>query len=342
MNRNRIAAALAAALLVLSVNTLRADVRADEKTRVEFAGMLGRMVNFFGGKGAREGVTWSVAVKGDRKARIGDQSGQIIDLAEEKVYDLDLRKKSYKVTTFAELRRKMEEAQKKAEENARKQDGKKEAPADKNEKQVEIDVDVKNTGERKTINGFETREQVVTITVREKGKKLEESGGMVMTTDMWMTPRIAAMKEIAAFDQRYAQKLYGPELADVSAEQMATAMAMYPQMKQAMGRMTAEGAKLDGTAILTTVTMDSVQSAEQMAESAKQKDDDSKSSASGGVGGMLGGFAKKMAAKRAGNSGDDENKARATFMTSTIEVLKVDTAVSAADLAIPAGFKENK
>jgi hypothetical protein len=29
-------------------------------------------------------------------------------------------------------------------------------------------------------------------------------------------------------------------------------------------------------------------------------------------------------------------------MTSTIEVLKVDTAVSAADRAIPAGFKENK
>ena len=29
----------------------------DEKTRVEFAGMLGRMVNIFGGKAAREGVT---------------------------------------------------------------------------------------------------------------------------------------------------------------------------------------------------------------------------------------------------------------------------------------------
>ena len=35
---------------------------------VEFAGMLGRMVNMFGGKAAREGVTTSIAVKGDRKA----------------------------------------------------------------------------------------------------------------------------------------------------------------------------------------------------------------------------------------------------------------------------------
>ena len=65
--------------------------------------------------------TSTVAVKGDRKATINDTTGQIIDLAEEKVYDLDLKKKSYKVTTFAELRRRMEEAKKKAEEDARKE-----------------------------------------------------------------------------------------------------------------------------------------------------------------------------------------------------------------------------
>src|SRR5215475_13678042 len=124
MARTRVAAALAAALFALSVSTLRADVRADEKTRFEFAGMLGRMVNFFGGKAAREGVTSTVAVKGDRKARLNDTTGQIIDLAEEKIYDLDIKKKNYRVTTFAELRRRMEEAQKKAQEDARKQEGK--------------------------------------------------------------------------------------------------------------------------------------------------------------------------------------------------------------------------
>ena len=35
-------------------------------------------------------------------------------------------------------------------------------------------------------------------------------------------------------------------------------MALYPMMKQAMVRMTTEGAKIDGTAIMTTVTMDAV------------------------------------------------------------------------------------
>src|SRR3954471_20751042 len=102
------------AILVLSTSGILADVRADEKTRVEFAGMLGRMFNLFGGKGAREGVASMVAVKGERKATLNDTTGQIIDLTEEKIYDLDVKKKTYKVTTFAELRRRMEEAEKKA------------------------------------------------------------------------------------------------------------------------------------------------------------------------------------------------------------------------------------
>lgn len=34
---------------------VRADVRTDEKSRVELAGVLGKVVNIFGGKGAREG-----------------------------------------------------------------------------------------------------------------------------------------------------------------------------------------------------------------------------------------------------------------------------------------------
>ena len=343
MKRTATITALALTGLILSSDALRADVREDQKSHVEFAGMLGRMFNMFGGKAAREGVASSIAVKGDRKATMNDTTGQIIDLGEEKVYDLDLRKKSYKVTTFAELRKRMEDAQKKAEADARKEAGNEKAkPADPNAKQVEIDFDVKSTGAKKSINGFDTHETVVTITVREKGKTLEDGGGMVMTSDLWLAPKIAAMKEIADFDVRYAKQLYGTMIAGVSAEQMAAAMAMYPMMKQALAKMSTDGTKIDGTAIQTVTTMDAVKSAEQLAEEAKQSDGDSKSSgASGGVGGMLGGLAKKMAAKKMA-SGDDANKARATVMTLTSEVLKVTPDVAATEVAVPAGFKENK
>jgi hypothetical protein len=339
---------LTSAMLVFTARAVRADVRADEKARVEFAGMLGRMYNLFGGKGAREGVTSTVAVKGDRKATLGDTAGQIIDLGEEKVYDLDMRKKTYKVTTFAELRQRMEDERKKAEAEARKEEpsqpSQKAEPAaapDQNKPQVDVDFDVKSTGQTKTINGFETHETVMTITVREKGKTLEEGGGMVLTSDMWLGPKIPQMKEISDFDMKYAQKLYGPMVSGVSAEQMAAAMAMYPYMKQAMGKMTAEGTKLDGTAVETVTTMDAVKSAEQMAEEAKAKEQDDKPTTSGGVGGMLGRFAAKRLQKKA-SGGDDAAKPRATFMTVTTDVLKVVTDVAASDVAVPAGFRENK
>lgn len=343
MTRIRTIAALTLAGLALSSYSLRADVRADQKSHVEFAGMLGRMTNMFGGKAAREGVTVSTAVKGDRKATMNEATGQIIDLAEEKIYDLDLKKKNYKVTTFAELRRRMEEAQKKADEDARKDAGKakeKPAAADPNAKEMEIDFDVKNTGAKKQINGFDTHQTVVTVTVREKGKTVEQGGGMIMTSDMWLAPRIAAMKEINDFDIRYAKQLYGTVIAGVSAEQMAAAIALYPMMKQALGKMTTDGSKIDGTPIQTTTTMDTVKSVEQIAEEAKSSDSDSKAD-SGSVGGLLGGFAKKMAAKKMGG-GDDAGKARATFMTMTNEVLKVTTDVTSADIAVPVGFKENR
>ena len=304
--------------------------------------MLGRMMNMFGGKGAKEGITSSVAVKGDRKVTLNDTTGQIIDLAEEKVYDLDVKKKTYKVTTFADLRRRMEEAQKKAEADASREQPKQAArPADKNAPQMEVDVDIKNTGEKKAVNGFEAHETVMTITVREKGKTVEQAGGMILTSDMWLAPKIAAMKDVVDFDTRYAQKLYGTMIAGVSADQMAAAVALYPMMKPAMGRMAAEGSKIQGTPILTTITMDTVKSEEQVAQEAKQSQDSQQQEKSPAtVGGLLGGFAKRAAAKKMG--ADEPAKTRTTFMTTTTEVLKVGKDVSAADVAVPAGFKENK
>jgi len=344
MKRSQIGIVLTLTLVAWSASSLKADVKADEKSHVEFAGVLGKVVNFFGGKSAREGVTSTVAVKGNRKATINDTNEQIIDLTEEKVYDIDLRKKTYKVTTFDELRRRMQEAEKKAEENAAKESGGREAapPPEPKEKgkEMQVDVDVKNTGEAKVINGFNTKQVITTISMHEKGKTIEESGGMIVTMDAWLGPKIAAMKDIQEFDRRYAQQLYGSMVAGASAEQMAAASAMYPMLKDALGHVRTQGEKLDGTAIQQTVTMDAMKSPEQMEQEKKQSDEDSSIKPSGGLGGMLGGLAKKAAKRK--SEGDNAPRQRATFMTMTNEILKVATDVSAEDLAVPAGFKESK
>jgi len=337
-------ARIVVSLLVVAAATasVSADVRTDQRVKFQLGGAIGKLVNLFGGKGARDGVTSTVAVRGDRKATMSDSTGQIIDLAEEKIYDLDIKKKTYQVTTFAELRQQMEDARRDAEKNAREQaneSGQPSQPAEKdpNAKEVEVDFDVRNTPETRTINGFSTTRSVVTVTVREKGKTLDQSGGLVMTTDMWMTPSAPSTKDLADFDLRYAQKLYGPTVAGASAQDMAMAMAMYPQMKPALDKMRAEGGKLSGTAILTEVKMESVPpgTASQTAAAPPPAEEPKRR----GLGGMLGGL-KKMAegAEKRNNSQPE----RAVIMTTSIELLKLTTDVDAASVALPAGFTQSK
>lgn len=344
MRRLSLSIAVIACVLTFTSSTLSADVRTDQRVRFQLGGAIGKLVNMFGGKGARDGVTTLVAVKGNRKATMSDSNGQIIDLLEEKIYDLDVKNKTYTVTTFAELRRRMEEAKREAEKSAREQRSEKSEPSkpaekDPNAKEYEVDFDMKNTGVSKTINGFDTRQTVVTITVREKGKTLNEAGGLVMTTDLWNAPNAPSTKDLADFDMKYAQKLYGPMVVGASAQDMAMAMAMYPQIKPALDKMRAEGAKVQGTAILTDVKMEAVPpgAANQTAESLPAPEEPKKK----GFGGMLGGL-KKMAEQSNQNSNSNAKPERAIIMTTSIEMLKLTTDVDAAAVAIPAGFTEKK
>jgi hypothetical protein len=327
MKRVAVAVVLAAGIGWASAPPVIADVKTQEKGLVKFEGMLGRMMNMFGGKAAKEGVVSNVAVKGDRKANLTDNGGQIIDLGEEKVYDLDAKKKTYKVTTFEEIRRQLREAREKAAKEAKSEEGKQE-PAEKG-KEVEIDFDVKETGQKKEIAGYSTREVVATITVREKGKTLEQSGGMVVTSDMWLAPRIAAMKEIQDFDLRYAKAIDVTGTAGASAEQLAAALAMYPGLQKALARMQAEGSKMDGTPLESVMTFQSVKSPEQMEQSKEQES----SGGGGGLGGML---ARKMMKKKS----DEPAGAKSTIMTITHQVLSVSGSVNPADLQVPAEFKQ--
>ena len=260
--RNVVAMAMAG---VLSVGVAHADVRVEEKTQLKFGGALGRMMNMFGGRATRDGVVTTVSVKGDRKATRTDQTAQIIDLAEEKIYDVDYRGKSYKVTTFAEMRRQLQEAQRKATEQAAK-DGSAGKESGTPQQQVDVDFNLKESGQRRAVNGFDAREVVMTVTTREKGSTLEQSGGLVLTSNSWLAPRIAGMNELADFERRYAEKLALPTMLD--AQQMAAMMAMYPMLGDAMQRFRAENVNLDGTPVLTVMTVDAVANAEQQAAQA--------------------------------------------------------------------------
>ena len=321
---NRVVTSCAVALFAaVCAAPASADVKVKDKGNVKLEGFLGRMVGMFGGKAAKEGVVTTRAVKGDRKVELmGDTQGRIVDLKEEKIYELDLKKKTYTVKTFEEIRRELREAQEKAERETPKEERDPQQEQGKPEREFEFDFDVKETGQTRSIAGHNTREVVMTVTMREKGKALEEGGGFVLTSNSWMGPVIPAMKEFAEFEMRY-WKAIAPETAGMSPEQMAALLAMYPILGKAMERLRAEGTKLEGTPLASTTTFETVRSKEQMAQAQE-------GSGGGGLGGML---ARRM--KKAPQQ-------RSLVLTTNHETLEVTTDVAAGELELPAGFKEKK
>ena len=309
---------IAAVTLVGLAGTVSADVKTREKTLVSFEGVLGGIMNRFSGQG-EDGVTSTVAVSGSRKASMNERTGQVIDLAEEKVYEVDVRRKEYRVTTFEEMRERLRQAQADAEKQAEDMPDEDKQDLEEAGKEIEIDLDVKETGARRQVAGYDTRQVIVTVTMREKGMALEQSGGMVMTTDSWIGPRIAAVDEIRDFDMKYMKAVYGDQMA--SLQQMGALAAMYPGLQKLMARAAAESDKLDGTPLMTTMTIETVKNAAQMQAQAEE----------GGGGGLAGRLARRAMRKR-------DPEPRSKLMTSTHELLSVDTSASAADVAIPAGF----
>ena len=110
-------------------------------------------------------------------------------------------------------------------------------------------------------------------------------------------------------------------------------MTMYPGMQKAMEKFRSEKVNMEGTAVQTLTTMESVQSKEQMAEA--QSEDEKESSS---IGGLFGGFAKKLAKKDKKET--EAASGRTKVMTMSSEILSLRTSVP--PIEIPAGFKEKR
>jgi hypothetical protein len=143
---------------------------------------------------------------------------------------------------------------------------------------------------------------------------------------MWIGPRVTALDELAQFQMKYFQAVYGSAFSAGDMRQMAGLMAMYPSFVTMAERLRSESAKLEGTPLSTTMTFEGVKSEAQM----KAASEPSANSGSGGLGGML---ARRVMRNRA------EPQARSKVLTTTHEMLSIDTTVADADVALPANYK---
>jgi hypothetical protein len=317
------------AVLVLAAGTALADGTIDQKTQVHFGGAIGGLINTFGGKATKEGVVSTSVVKGNRKLTRHEESGELVDLDAEKVYNIDYDRKTYTVTTFAEMRRKWEEQQ----ERAKREQGR----ASKSEKEsgpeMEVDFDIKSTGAKESINGFSTREEVATVTVHEKGKTLAQSGGFVLTSDMWMGPRVPAMRELADFDRRFMSKVYGPAF-DAEMLKMGALMATTPAFGKAMKAFGEHKGSFDGTAIRTKLTFETVAGPEGQQTA---RNDETPSSVGAAV---FGGLMKKVKERQASKQPATSGPERSSLMDSMTEITRASSSASTDDVSLPAGFRQ--
>ena len=313
------------ATTVFTATLCLADANVQEKTQVHLGGAIGGIANAFGGKATHEGITSNTFVKGDRRARMTEGSGEIVDLGAEKVYKLDLGRKTYTVETFDEIRKRFEEQKERAEKRSERAEEKGEKPKGP---EYEVDIDVKDTGQKQAINGYDTHEVVTTVTVHEKGKPIEKSGGGIFKADMWIGPRIKELREIGDFERRYFAKLYGKEFGAADMQQMAMLIATNPMFAKAAKAFADKRSSFDGTPIRTILTFESVAGTEQASS-------DEGGGAPTGIGSALGGLMK-----RARHRDADSGPQRSTLFDSTNEILKASATATSADVSIPAGFTQ--
>lgn len=287
--------ARAGAALLLSACVLPADVsyQQDTKTlggalvdmvqKMASMPMMGRMMG--GGGQAFKDQHYDVFVKGNKMARWGAENATIFDLDAGTITNINVSRKSYSTSTFEEMQQRMEQMQQRMNRGG--------------QGDLSFDVKVNNTGQTQMIDGEKAKETIIVMTA----KQATQQGQMVVTEDAWFVPSKPANKEVLEFHKKLAAK-YAYAFSGGGGMGMA-------QTGKAFAEANAEAMKLDGTPVLTIVSITGVAAA-----------------------------AGPMAAMGGGETPSDPNapliKMQSTYSHFT------QSGVDDSKFAIPAGFKEEK
>ncbi len=163
-----------------------------------------------------EPTTSSKWVHGNQLASVSKSSTEIIDLDQETITRIDNDKKTYTVTTFAQMRQAMKDAPKKLEDaEAKMRQQQPAAPAGAppaNPVQVTFDVSVTDPGVSRVVNGLMAKKQIFTMKAHVTDPSQPADNGVQsityeLITDIWTAPEPPEMQQIDDFNVRFAKKL---------------------------------------------------------------------------------------------------------------------------------------
>ena len=365
----RITGLVVASSLLFSPSFMFADYTYQETTQITGGSMVRmmKMAGAFSSQARKAGqpVVSTVYLKGNRLARVAQDSVEIIDLDKEAITQIDTLKHTYTVVTFAQMREQIAKASEEAKKRGPAEPAA--APA-KNADDVKLsfDVKVRNTGTEKQVSGLSSHEAIMTMTMKATDQKSQQSGNIAITNDMWLVAEIPGYDQVRDFYKRMAGKM-GSMTAGVGMD-MSALLAQNPGATQAMGDMAKEMEKIKGVPVMQVMRMGTTLDGKPLpaASEAPLPPDNSPAMPSGsdvakqGVASALtsklggfgfGGFGKKKkddAPAPDPNAGQTAAQAQATsaiLMETQITTSSFSSdAVDGSHFEVPAGYKlvENK
>lgn len=255
----RVARFASLAFAVVTPSFAFADYTYQETTQIT-GGSLLRMMKLAGhfssqARKAGEPITSSVYLKGNRLARVSQDSVEIIDLDKEAITNIDTLKHTYTVMTFQQMRDQMAKAVAEAKKEQAKAPKAQEAPPppEQNDVKISFDVKVRDTGAQKQISGLSAKEAILTMAAIATDQKTQQSGSMAVTNDMWLVPEVPGYSQVTDFYVRFAEKM-GPMVAGLGLE-MSRMLAQNPGATNALEDMGKEMRKIKGVPIMQVMRM---------------------------------------------------------------------------------------
>lgn len=279
-------------------------------------------------------------VSGDFMRTDHDENASIVDLKGERIITLDTKKKTYSVMTFAEMKKKMEEAM--AAMKEKQAEASKEAKAaNKQSSDVAVGADVKvtETGRKETIQGMECRQYLLDMGLTVSSEKEKQSGRMSTVTEMWLAKNVPGQQELQAFYRKMGQKLGTMSIGTQLLQ--GPPKGQQPGMTMDVQKMADEMKKMDGHAMRSVMYFGDPEAAKKEAMGEKPE-----GGGGGGFGG-LGGMLKKM--KPGQSSQNDESTSKegenqspgSVMMKITTETTNIDTKpIDPGVFQVPSGYKE--
>lgn len=243
-----------------------ADVTIEQKINVEAAGALsmaamqGTTVTRIAADKSR--TDSKLEFKSAMMRAFAGGSGKttdIIRLDEERIINIDYKRKRYTEMTFAEMRKRSEEALQQLEEMQKQGDAEQlnatDLPVDEQGCEwSEAAVTVERNGEQQKIAGQKAEKTLITATQSCRNPETAKVCELTWTLEQWLAPKAPGGDEVQAFWQRYAEKL---GLDEMTGQANVTGLAqLFSQYRQGWDEIRDKVGEAEGYPVKTIMQLE--------------------------------------------------------------------------------------